>query len=93
MSCCRSLRLRHVATHEKAHRSGNLVSGAKTFEQFRGYEQSTTMIIEGTATRAAIVLAVVVAGASITWNLLRQQNPIVQPLMSGGLIEMALSLR
>ncbi len=66
-------------------RSGNPALSAKTFEQFRGYEASTTMTIEGTATKTAILLAVVVAGASITWNRFLQQDPIVQPLMYGGL--------
>ncbi len=67
-------------------RSGNPALSAKTFEEFRGYEQSTSMTIEGTATKTAILLAVVVAAASITWSRFLAQDPIVMPLMIGGLI-------
>jgi uncharacterized YccA/Bax inhibitor family protein len=67
-------------------RSGNPALSAKTFEDFRGYEQSTSMTIEGTATKTAILLAVVVAAASITWSRYLAQDPIVMPLMIGGLI-------
>jgi uncharacterized YccA/Bax inhibitor family protein len=67
-------------------RSGNPALSVKTFEDFRGYEQSTSMTIEGTATKTAILLAVVVAAASITWSRFLAQDPIVMPLMIGGLI-------
>jgi uncharacterized YccA/Bax inhibitor family protein len=67
-------------------RSGNPALSAKTFEDFRGYEQSTSMTIEGTATKTAILLAVVVAAASITWSRYLANAPIVMPLMIGGLI-------
>lgn len=67
-------------------RSGNPALNAKTFERFGAYEDSATMTIEGTATKTALLLAIVVAGASITWNRFLAQDPLVMPLMIGGLI-------
>ncbi|MFP6765192.1 MAG: Bax inhibitor-1/YccA family protein [Planctomycetaceae bacterium] len=67
-------------------RSGNPALNAKAFERFDVYEQSSTMTIEGTATKTAILLAVVVTAAWFTWNQSLQQNPIAGPLMFGGAI-------
>jgi len=67
-------------------RSGNPALNARAFERFDVYEQSSTMTIEGTATKTAILLAVVVTAASITWNQFQQQNPTAMPLLAGGAI-------
>jgi len=67
-------------------RSGNPALNAKAFERFDVYEQSSTMTIEGTATKTAILLAVVVTAASITWNQFLRGNPVVMPLLFGGLV-------
>ena len=67
-------------------RSGNPALNENTFAQFRSYEHSTTMTIEGTATKTAILLAVVVAAASITWNRALADDALTMPLVFGGLI-------
>ena len=67
-------------------RSGNPALNEETFAQFRGYEQASSMTIEGTATKAAILLAVVVAAASITWNRALAHDALTMPLVIGGLI-------
>ncbi|MFT5093756.1 MAG: putative YccA/Bax inhibitor family protein, partial [Porticoccaceae bacterium] len=67
-------------------RSGNPALSSKSFEGFAVYEPATAMTIKGTATKTALLLAVVVAAASVTWNQFVQQNPIVQWLMFGGMI-------
>jgi uncharacterized YccA/Bax inhibitor family protein len=67
-------------------RSGNPALNEKSFEGFAVYEPSVAMTIQGTVTKTALLLAVVVAAASITWNQFIQQNPIVSTLMYGGLI-------
>ena len=67
-------------------RSGNPALNEKSFQGFAVYEPSAAMTIQGTVTKTALLLAVVVAAASVTWNLFLQQNPIVSALMFGGLI-------
>lgn len=67
-------------------RSGNPALTSKSFEGLASYETSSAMTVQGTATRTALLLAVVVAAASVTWNQSAQQNPIVPTLMIGGLI-------
>ncbi len=67
-------------------RSGNPALNAKTFERFDVYEPARTMTINGTVTRTAMLLILVVAAAAITWNQFFQQNANVMPLMIGGLI-------
>lgn len=67
-------------------RSGNPALTAQSFEGLGVYEASRAMTIQGTATKTALLLAVVVASASITWNQFLQGNPVVQGLMIGGMI-------
>lgn len=67
-------------------RSGNPALTSKSFEGLAPYEASSAMTVQGTATRTALLLAVVVASASVTWNQSAQQNPIVPSLMIGGLV-------
>lgn len=67
-------------------RSGNPALTSKSFEGLAPYEASSAMTVQGTATRTALLLAVVVAAASVTWNQSAQQNPIVPSLMIGGLV-------
>lgn len=66
-------------------RSGNPALSSKSFEGLATYETSSAMTVEGTATRTALLLAVVVAAASVTWKQFAEQNPIVSTLMMGGL--------
>lgn len=58
----------------------------KSFQGFAVYEPTAAMTIQGTVTKTALLLAVVVAAASVTWNQFIQENPIVSTLMYGGLI-------
>lgn len=67
-------------------RTGNPALNSTSFEGFSAYESSTTMTVQGTATKTALLLAVVVAAASVTWSQFIKQNPIVPTLMMGGLI-------
>ena len=67
-------------------RSGNPALSSKTFEGFGAYEDSSqVMTVEGTATKTAMLLVLVVMAAAFTWNgFMEGQN--VQPFIVGGLI-------
>ena len=67
-------------------RSGNPALKASSFERFDVYEPTRTMSLEGTVFKTGVLLMLVIGGASITWMAFSQQNPIVMPLMIGGLI-------
>ena len=50
-------------------RSGNPTLREATFEQYRGYESSSTMTLGGTVNKTFMLLLFVAATASYSWNL------------------------
>ena len=50
-------------------RSGNPTLREATFEQYRGYESSSTMTLGGTVNKTFMLLLFVAATASFSWNL------------------------
>jgi len=50
-------------------RSGNPTLREATFEQYRGYESSTTMTLGGTVNKTFMLLLFLAATASFSWNL------------------------
>lgn len=67
-------------------RSGNPALSTSTFEGLP-YAQGGRMTLGGTVNKSLIMLALVVAGAFVTWNqaLVQENNPLVPLLMMGGL--------
>jgi len=68
--------------------SGNPVLTEKAFQGFDVHElaDSNVMTVKGTANKTTMLLVLVVIAAMSTWYLFTQQNPIVMPLMWGGMI-------
>ena len=68
-------------------RTSNPALNAETFASFNAIASSRTMTLEGTATKAAILLALVAFSATYTWNLVQGAAPQqVVPWIVGGSI-------
>ncbi len=72
-------------------RTGNPALGEKTFQAFTtdvAVPRSSTMTLEGTATKTGFLLLVVTAAASITWSMVGRPESAaaVAPLAIGGAI-------
>ncbi|WP_437226661.1 Bax inhibitor-1/YccA family protein [Planctomicrobium sp. SH661] len=69
-------------------RTSNPALNANTFEGFDSYSvgQTSTMSLQGTATKTMALLVLVVGAAVFTWNLFLQGSPLVTPLLIGGSI-------
>ncbi len=71
-------------------RTSNPALNPSTFENFGDYavERSTTMTLEGTATKTAMLVVLLSASAGFVWNALRAAGglPGVMPYVVGGLV-------
>lgn len=71
-------------------RTSNPALNQSTFENFGDYavERSTTMTMEGTATKTAMLVVLLSASAGFVWNSLRVAGgpAVVMPYVFGGLI-------
>lgn len=71
-------------------RTSNPVLNQSAFENYGDYsiDRSTTMTLEGTATKTAMLVVLLSASAGFTWNSLRAAGgpAVVMPYVVGGLI-------
>lgn len=68
-------------------RTSNPALNEETFSSFNAGASSRTMTLEGTATKAAVLLALVTFAATYTWNLVQGAAPQqVMPWIIGGSI-------
>lgn len=69
-----------------ANRSGSPVLSERTFDQWRSIhvQRDDVMSFQGTVNKTAVLLAIVVATASITWKMVMDGNQMAYALAIGG---------